>query len=203
MTLTDAESRDAYACAKSAMAGAYSRSGVDAARQFTAWTNYATSPYVSGTHGGRYVNNYANLAGSTYARYEDAGTMRKGTVLAKDSFSVNGKGKVVIGPLFLMAKMGSGFNTGTLDWQYQMVMPDGAVFGTPPMVRVRPGCSSAPTVTTRWPTRTGFGSCPRSTGAKSAPLERRPPARAGSDWPAARHTRRPRGTVPLDLSLSA
>ncbi len=130
MTLTDAESRDAYACAKSAMAGAYSRSGVDAARQFTAWTNYATSPYVSGTHGGRYVNNYANLAGSTYARYEDAGTMRKGTVLAKDSFSVNGKGKVVIGPLFLMAKMGSGFNTGTLDWQYQMVMPDGAVFGT-------------------------------------------------------------------------
>ena len=76
------------------------------------------------------VNNYANSTGSSYARYEDAGAMPPGTVLAKDSFSVNKKGQVVIGPLFLMNKMNAGFNAETLNWQYQMIMPDGSVFGT-------------------------------------------------------------------------
>ncbi len=112
------------------MVQAYSRSGVASARQFAAWTNHATNPYPSGTHGGRLVNNYANSTGSSYARYEDAGTMPSGTALAKDSFSVNKKGQVVIGPLFMMVKMDGGFNAETLNWQYQMVMPDGSVFGT-------------------------------------------------------------------------
>ena len=51
-------------------------------------------------------------------------------VAAKDSFSVNGKGQVMVGPLFLMTKMEAGFNAGSGDWQYQMVMPNGTVFGT-------------------------------------------------------------------------
>jgi hypothetical protein len=112
------------------MVSNYSRSGAGAARQFVFWTNYATAPYVSGTHGGRYVNNYANAEAGSYGSYENAGPMPAGAVLAKDSFSVNKKGKVVVGPLFLMTKMASGFNGDTLDWQYQMVMPNGSVFGT-------------------------------------------------------------------------
>ena len=99
-----------------------------AGRQYVGWTNFATSPYISATHGGRYVNNYAN--GSAYGGYEDAGAMAAGTVLVKDSFSVNGKGQVMVGPLFLMTKMAAGFNADNGDWQYQMVMPNGTVFGT-------------------------------------------------------------------------
>lgn len=111
------------------MVSAYKKSGLAAAAMYAGWTNYANAPYVSGTHGGRYVNNYGNAAARDYGKYEGAGAMPVGSVLAKDSFAVNGKGRVVIGPLFLMEKMGPGFNAGTGNWKYTMVMPSGQVFG--------------------------------------------------------------------------
>ena len=112
------------------MVAAYAESGMPAAAQYITWTNYATSPYISATHGGRFVNNRANFTGAAYGNYEDAGTLPEGSVLAKDSFSVDGKGRVKVGPLFMMAKMAAGFSAETGDWQYQMIMPDGSVYGT-------------------------------------------------------------------------
>ena len=50
--------------------------------------------------------------------------------LAKDSFMVNAKGEVSVGPLFMMEKMQAGFNPDSDDWRYTMVMPNGAVAGT-------------------------------------------------------------------------
>jgi hypothetical protein len=84
---------------------------------------------VSGTHGGRYVNNYVNARGSNYGLFENAGPSPEGTVLAKDSFAVK-RGKVVAGPLFLMEKMAANFNAGTQDWRYTLMLPNGKVIGT-------------------------------------------------------------------------
>ena len=50
-------------------------------------------------------------------------------LLAKDSFSVTPKGRVGIGPLFLMEKMPAGFLKDAGDWKYTMIMPTGAVMG--------------------------------------------------------------------------
>ncbi len=128
--MTSAEAREAYDCVRPHLVAAYKRSGIPAARQYDGWSNAASLPYESATHGGRYVNNYYNETGAAYSSYEAAGPMPVGTVLVKDSFSVNGKGRVVIGPMFLMTRMEAGFDADTLDWQYQMVMPDGSVSGT-------------------------------------------------------------------------
>jgi len=128
--ITDAEARAAYDCARPEMAAAYARSGVADAARYTEWTRYATGPYESATHGGRRVVNWANATGAAYGRYEKAGVLPPGSVLAKDSFSVDAKGRVGIGPLFMMTKMDPGWNAGTMDWQYRMVMADGSVFGT-------------------------------------------------------------------------
>jgi hypothetical protein len=73
--------------------------------------------------------NYANGTGKAYGLFEKSGRMPKGSVLAKNSFSVNGAGKLGVGPLFLMEKMGGGFNKASGNWRYTMVMPNGAVFG--------------------------------------------------------------------------
>jgi|TARA_B100000315_G_scaffold242699_1_gene265179 hypothetical protein len=127
--LTDAEAMTAYDCAKDEMAAAYKMSGLPAAGQFMNWKNYANNPYPSATHGGRYVNNYGNDTARNYGRYENVGVLPTGSVLAKNSFGVNGAGKVMIGPLFLMEKMPAGFNTDFGDWRYSMVMPDGSIFG--------------------------------------------------------------------------
>ncbi len=93
------------------------------------WGLYNTAPYRSATHGARYVNNYANDVAKDYGRYEAAGILPVGSVLAKDSFSVAKDGTVDIGPLFIMEKMPAGFNRVSGDWRYMMIMPNGKLFG--------------------------------------------------------------------------
>lgn len=107
------------------------RSGNEVAKTYRSdYTRFSTGPYESGTHGGRFVNNYANDVGADYGKFEDAGVMPVGTRLAKDSFTVTPQGRVMAGPLFIMEKMPKGFREDSGDWRYTMVMPDGTVAGT-------------------------------------------------------------------------
>lgn len=112
------------------MKAAYARSGLSAAADYSTWRAYSRVPYQSSTHGNRYVHNYANAVGRAYAGFENSGIMPRGTILAKDSFTVSPTGVVGVGPLFLMEKMQSGFNTASGDWRYTMVMGNGSIAGT-------------------------------------------------------------------------
>ena len=95
------------------------------------WGVFNTVAYKSWTHGGRFVNNFANgVAAASYGTMEEGGAMPVGSVLAKDSFAVTGKGMVVPGPLFVMEKMPGGFNADSEDWRYTLVMPNGKIIGT-------------------------------------------------------------------------
>ena len=123
--LTTAEANAVYDCLKGEMKSAYAKSGNKYAKIFLNWKNYAKQPYISGGHGQRYVLNYANEKASNYGKYENAGKMAPGAVTAKSSFTVNGKGQVSVGPLFLMKKHADGFNGNTHDWQYTLIMPNG------------------------------------------------------------------------------
>ena len=130
MALTDAEARGAYACIRAAMAEGYAESGNRWAAAYSSWKTYAARPYVSDTHGARFVNNYANERGAAnYGLFESAGPAPEGTVLAKDSFTVKG-GRVAAGPLFLMEKMAAGFDADTRDWRYTLILPSGKIVGT-------------------------------------------------------------------------
>jgi hypothetical protein len=85
---------------------------------------------VSATHGSRYVSNYPGPeAAEAYRRFEEVGTMPAGGRIAKDNFTVSPDGRVGVGPLFIMEKMGEGFNEASDDWRYAMIMPDGSLFG--------------------------------------------------------------------------
>ena len=111
------------------LTGLYKRSGVKAAMGYQKWRRYNTSPYLSVTHGQRYVNNFANGLAADYGRFEQSGPMPVGAVIAKDSVAVTGDGEIYPGPLFLMEKMAAGFSNATGDWRYTMIMPDGSLFG--------------------------------------------------------------------------
>lgn len=99
------------------------------AADYRDWDNYNTVPYVSATHGGRYVNNYANGTAANYGKFEGFGEMPVGSVLAKDSFLVDASGETTVGPLFLMRKMEAGFRPDFGDWEYTLIMAGGNVFG--------------------------------------------------------------------------
>ncbi|MCZ6482224.1 MAG: cytochrome P460 family protein [Alphaproteobacteria bacterium] len=127
--MTKAEAKAAYNCVKGELEAAYKKSGLKISARYHDWKRYNTVTYVSATHGGRHVNNYANRKAKRYGKFEKSGQLPKGSILAKDSFMVTSKGQVGVGPLFIMEKMGPGFSKASGDWRYTMVMPDGSVFG--------------------------------------------------------------------------
>jgi hypothetical protein len=110
-------------------ANPYLSTGSDIAADYRSWSRFNTVPYQSATHGGRYVNNYADGAAAAYGKFEDFGEMPVGSILAKDSFTIDGNGQVSSGPLFLMRKMEAGFRPDFGDWEYTLIMPGGDVFG--------------------------------------------------------------------------
>ncbi len=128
--LADADALSIYDRILDAMVAGYVKSEDPTAAAYRSWRRYNTAPYLSATHGKRYVNNYANDVAKAYGRFEEAGTLPVGSVLAKDSFEVTERGDVVTGPLALMEKMPAGFNPEGRDWRYTTIMPDGSLFGT-------------------------------------------------------------------------
>ncbi|MFQ5775645.1 MAG: hypothetical protein ACE5GS_14080, partial [Kiloniellaceae bacterium] len=128
--LTDTEAVNVYDCLMKELKAAYARSDNKIALSYMSWSRYSKRPYVSATHGNRYVQNYANDKGRAYGAYEKAGRMPAGAAIAKDSFAVTPNGRVTVGPLFTMEKMQAGFNPDSDDWRYTMIMPNGSVFGT-------------------------------------------------------------------------
>jgi len=126
--LSDADALSIYDRIRDDMVAAYRVSQNRLATRFYKWRRYNRAPYLSATHGDRYINNYANADASTYG--QGAGPMPAGAMLAKDSFTVTRQGDVFTAPLFLMEKMPSGFSAATRDWRYTMIMPDGSLFGT-------------------------------------------------------------------------
>ncbi|MHA1538672.1 MAG: cytochrome P460 family protein, partial [Alphaproteobacteria bacterium] len=127
--LTPTEAKKAYDCMKGGMRAAYAKSGDKIAQAYGTWKRYNKTAYVSDTHGGRYVNNFANRKGAKYGKFEKAGRMPKGAILAKDSFAASPNGQLSVGPLFIMRKMGKGFSAASGDWRYSMIMPNGSSFG--------------------------------------------------------------------------
>ncbi len=120
------EAEAIYRRLRGRMKAGYALSG---RRVYDGWRRYNRAPYLSATHGRRYVNNYANPRAAAYGRFEGAGRLPVGAIVAKDSFTVTEDGEISPGPLFLMEKMPKGFNYASGDWRYTAIMPDGSVLG--------------------------------------------------------------------------
>ncbi|MDX1606607.1 MAG: hypothetical protein R3202_10475 [Candidatus Competibacterales bacterium] len=129
--LEEDEIRGIYDCILPAMRSSLANASSAHARQYLSWERFSKMPYRSRRHSHRYVSNYANaVAAPHYIRYEQAGTMPVGSVLAKDSFAVAPSGRAVLGALSLMEKMPAGFNPEVGDWRFSLVLPDGRLFGS-------------------------------------------------------------------------
>lgn len=114
---------------KDRMAEAYAIAKLPAIHNYQSWKRYNATPYLSATHGQRFVNNYANSTGDVYGSLPIGQRHPTGTVLAKDAITVTADGKSFPGALFVMEKMAVGANPSTADWRYFVVNPDGSLFG--------------------------------------------------------------------------
>ena len=124
------QASEIYAIIRQALQGGYARSGNAIAGGYQGWRRMNTAPYLSATHGNHYLNNYVNEAGAAaYSRFEKAGKLPVGSVIAKDSFSMTRGREILLGGLFVMEKMPGGFNDVTDDWKYTLIQADGTLFG--------------------------------------------------------------------------
>lgn len=138
------EANIVYECLKESLYKGYNKGKkrwipADYVKDYRDWTLVSKAPAAPGFHSGRFLVTYVNEVGAAeYVKYEEErGAMPAGTLIAKESFSVNKKGKGKKGPLFFMEKVAAGTSPETGDWFYMMVAPN----GKPQAVNVVQACS--------------------------------------------------------------
>ncbi|NKB51235.1 MAG: hypothetical protein GKR97_03250 [Rhizobiaceae bacterium] len=127
--LSHQEANKIYDSLKAVLDERYSISNMQLISGYQNWKRYNSAPYLSATHGQRFVNNYANELGRDYGKLKNGQTYPPGTIFAKDTITVTSEGKTFPGAMFVMEKLEAGRNPKTADWRYVMVIPDGTVFG--------------------------------------------------------------------------
>ncbi len=125
------EAQALYDCIADSLFEGYQASGLPEAEAYKQWSLASTAPYISATHGNRFVNNVINDVGKeAYLDFLEEGfKMPVGSIAAKESFTLNKKGEVKRGPLFFMEKVARGALPETADWKYTLILPNGKVMG--------------------------------------------------------------------------
>ena len=142
--LTGPEAQAIYDCLKDSLYAGYQKGNKrwipkEIVSDYRDWVPASRFPAAPGFHGGRFLMTFVTENGAgEYKKYKDADVqIPAGTLIAKESFSVNDTGKVSPGPLFIMEKTEAGKSPETMDWFYMMVAPN----GTPMAVNVISACS--------------------------------------------------------------
>ncbi|MEP1208263.1 MAG: cytochrome P460 family protein [Rhizobiaceae bacterium] len=127
--LSQAEANRIYDALKQTLEERYSIAKLGLIDGYQSWKRYNSAPYLSATHGQRFVNNYANQLGADYGKLGEGETYPAGTIFAKDTITVTEEGKNFPGAILVMEKLAAGKSPPTADWRYVMVIPDGTIFG--------------------------------------------------------------------------
>ena len=108
---------------------AYRKSRYPVVDVYRDWDRVNNAPFHSYSHGRRLLNTYRNATALAYRKFEHAGKLPAGSVIATDSFAVDEGGNVLPGPLFLMEKMPPGFNYVSGDWRFTQINSDSTIAG--------------------------------------------------------------------------
>ena len=127
--LSHAEANEIYDRLRKRMADAFELAGVEEIEDYQSWKRYNSAPYISATHGQRFVNSFGNSKATNYGKLPKGETYPEGTVFAKDSITVIDDERTYPGAMFMMEKLAEGAHPETADWRYVMVLPDGTTFG--------------------------------------------------------------------------
>ena len=128
-SLSGEKAEAVYAEIQAELTAAFARSGEAAAADYSGWRRYNRVPYLSSTHGDRYINNFANEKAAGYDALQKGSRMQNGAVFAKDGFAVSSDGEVLPGRLFIMEKLGTNSSPSTGDWRYVTIDSDGSIIG--------------------------------------------------------------------------
>ncbi len=95
----------------------------DSWSDWKSWTNVSPGPWISPTHGKRFVEIYVNEVALEAYKSKEA-EMPVGSIVVKPSWANEDGAPGADGPLFIMEKMPSGFAPDSEDWFYGFQWPD-------------------------------------------------------------------------------
>lgn len=119
-----------YQALRKQMQAGFALSGDPTAINYQKWQRYNRVAFRSAGHGRRFVSTYANETAKAYGKYERAGTLPVGSIIAKDSIIITDDGRAVPGVLAIMEKMPDGFKYVSGNWKYSEIRSDGKILGT-------------------------------------------------------------------------
>ena len=125
--LSDAQLMKLYQDERNSLIAGYKKGSNKIANDYENWQAASTIPASPGVHSNRYMMTYVNDIGyETYTQYSSQNPdMPIGTKIAKESFTVKGKGKFSPSPLFTMEKIGADNAPETDGWFYARVNRNG------------------------------------------------------------------------------
>ncbi len=128
--MSETESDALYACVEGKLKTAYGKAGHDVGATYRNWKNASIRPAAPGVHSERFLMTFVNEIGyDAYTEFKDEGVkLPAGTVIAKESYTANKKGKLAIGPLLIMVKLKEGQAEKYGDWKYVGVGTNGKEF---------------------------------------------------------------------------
>ncbi|MCA3261134.1 MAG: cytochrome P460 family protein [Telmatospirillum sp.] len=126
--LTQAEIELTAACMAAALDRSFAAVGDAALRRVREWAPMSRS-FKASEHG-TFLRVYANpQAAESYARYEEGPRMPQGAIVIKRSFRVEPDGRARPHRIYVMEKMGAGYETGINDWRFAAYEPNGTLVG--------------------------------------------------------------------------
>ena len=128
-TLTEEQAAETYARIAAELQSRYDLTQFPEVKNYQRWHPAVRNVYQATAHGNRYHNVLVNTLARDYLNYRDAGTLPAGSLVFKDSFTVNKQGEAFPGTLAVMEKMPPGFYPRSGDWRFTLVMPDGSILG--------------------------------------------------------------------------
>lgn len=91
---------------------------LDVGADYAQWTKLSTKPFLSKTHGGRFVEVYANDIAVEAFKNDDA-VFPVGSTVVKTSWeTADGVATQTAGPVFVMEKKSAGFDPDNEDWWF-------------------------------------------------------------------------------------
>lgn len=91
---------------------------LDVGANYASWTKLSSQPFLSKTHGGRFVEVYVNDVGLEAFKSDD-GAFPVGSIVVKTSWETrDGKPTTTAGPVFIMEKKPAGFDPDNEDWWF-------------------------------------------------------------------------------------
>jgi len=120
----------AYDCIEKYMLKAYKNSPSDIVPKYRGWLKVNKSIFYAPANDYGWGNIFVNNKAEKYKYNKYISDFEKGSIIVKESFVFDLRGKISPGPLFYMLKMGKGFNKISNDWKFVEVGSDGSFIET-------------------------------------------------------------------------